>query len=159
MSVTIASGTIVSGGAQTGFTSPTYTFTTDIAPSIYGRQWAITGVGGTQVGVAANSAAKPFSVTVVRPASLKASFAVNPQTGAIIGAVPKNSWKVIVRKGMDVLANNPPQLGSITLDIKIPAGVDLMNSGAEARAMLSALQGFLTSQGAGLGDSLVSAVL
>lgn len=159
MAVTIATGTALTGGAQTGFVTPTYTLTQDIAPTIFGKQWAVTAIGGTQTGVAASSAAKPFSVTVVRPTAFKSTFAVNPQTGAIIGPVPKNAWKIIVRKGVDVLANNPSQLASCTLDVKVPAGVDLINSGNEARAMVSLLTGFLTSQGSGFGDSLINTIL
>lgn len=35
----------VTGAAVTGLTSPTYSLTTDVAPSLNGKQYAITAVG------------------------------------------------------------------------------------------------------------------
>lgn len=52
----------VTGGTQTGLTSPTYTLTADIAPSALGKQHAVTALGGTQTGVRTSSAADPFTV-------------------------------------------------------------------------------------------------
>jgi hypothetical protein len=44
MTVTVSSP--VTGGAQTGFTTPSITLTTDVAPSINGKQYAATAVSG-----------------------------------------------------------------------------------------------------------------
>jgi hypothetical protein len=60
----------VTGAAQTGLTSPTYTLSTDVAPSINGKQHAITALGGTQTGVNSHSVAAPFTCTFVRPQPL-----------------------------------------------------------------------------------------
>jgi hypothetical protein len=159
MTLSIANNTAISGGAQAGFTSPTYTFTVDVAPSLYARQWAVSAIGGSQAGVAAHSVSSPFTLTVVRPSSIKTGANVNPGTGLITGAVPKNKWKLIVRKGMIVQDKNPPQVGTATLEFALPAGADLINSGNDIRAMISILTGFLSNQGSGLGDSFVTSLL
>lgn len=50
--MTIALSSPVTGGAQTGFTSPTYTLTADTPPAgSGGKQYAATALGGTQAGV------------------------------------------------------------------------------------------------------------
>jgi len=55
--------TPVTGGAQTGFTAPTYTLSVDTAPDINGKQHAVTALGGTQAGVTSHSVSNPFTVT------------------------------------------------------------------------------------------------
>lgn len=59
MSFTLTSP--ITGAAQTGFTSPTYTLTSDLAPDNNGKQVAVTALGGTQVGVTTHSVAAPFT--------------------------------------------------------------------------------------------------
>lgn len=159
MSISLTAGQVVTGSAQTGFTGPTYTLASDIAPSIYGKQFAVSALGGTQSNVEVHSASAPFTVTIVRPPSLKILGSVNPVTGLIMGSVPKNTYKVIIRKGANVLVNNPPQVASCTLSISVPAGADTEGSGNDVRAMLSLLIGVLTNQSAGLGDLLATGLL
>lgn len=159
MSISLTAGQVVTGSAQTGLTSPTYTLATDIAPTIYGKQFAVSALGGTQTNVEIHSASKPFTVTIVRPASLKAIGSVNPITGLIMGSVPKNTYKIIVRKGADILVNNPNQLASATLTISVPAGADTEGSGNDIRAMTSFLIGILQNQSAGLGDLFATGLL
>jgi len=159
MSISITSGQVITGGAQTGLTTPTYTVTTDVAPTTYGKQYAVTAIGGTQANVSLHSVSSPFTLTVVRPSSMKALPPVNPMTGLCMGPVPKNETRIIIRKGAGVLTNNPVQLGSVTLSIKVPAGADAYNSGNEIRAMLSLLVGVLNNQSSGIGDLVTTGII
>lgn len=52
----------ITGAAQTGFTTPTYTHVSDVAPEANGRQVAVTALGGTQTNVIAHSVADRKSV-------------------------------------------------------------------------------------------------
>lgn len=147
----------LTGGAQTGFTSPTYTLVDDFAPDASnGKQKVVTAVGGTQAGVVAHSVASPFTITISRPKQLK----MLPPVGnnGQVAAVPNNTYKVIVRKGVTPAANQASRLASATVEINVPAGSDTYDP-ANVRAMLSALIGALSQVSAGLGDTAVSGVL
>jgi hypothetical protein len=146
----------ITGGAQTGFTSPTYTTVTDTAPDVNGKQVAVTALGGTQAGVVVHSVAAPFTVTFVRPKAFKALGKTNPTTG-LLPSVPKNQWKIIVRKGVVPLAGQPYSMALAECTLSIPAGSDTADA-ANLRAMISAMIGALNQQSAGLGDSLVSGI-
>lgn len=147
----------VTGGAQTGFTSPTYSHVSDYAPDATGKQIAVTALGGTQTGVRLHSASDPFTATLFRPKSFKTLGVPNPATG-IVERVGKNKWKFIVRKGVIPLAGQSPQLMLITCDIDVPAGADSADS-ANVRAALSLLVGLLSQQSAGIGDTLASGII
>lgn len=144
----------ITGGAQTGFTSPTYTFVADTAPDSNGKQVAITALGGTQTGVTVHSGSSPFTMTMVKPKSFKLLGQPNPVTG-LIPSVPKNLYKVIVRKGMTPYAGQPFSIGMADLSILIPAGAETADQ-ANARALISLLIGALNQLSAGLGDTVVS---
>lgn len=147
----------VTGAAQTGLTTPTYTLTADIAPSPNGRQYAVTALGGTQTGVDVHSVSKPFTVTIFRPQQLKVLPTANPVTG-VIKSIPKNTYKVVVRKGMVPAANQSAIVGGCTLSIDVPAGCDTYEP-EDVRAMLSLMIGVLSQVSAGLGDTTVSGLL
>lgn len=155
MAVTLTSP--ITGAAQTGFTSPTYTHVTDIAPDNNGKQYAVTALGGTQTGASVHSVASPFTITVTRPRVFKSLGKANPTTG-VIANVPTNVYKVLVRKGALPLAGQAAALAYCRCEIGIPAGTDLA-SPAELRAMLSAMIGSLTQVSAGLGDTVTSGIL
>lgn len=138
----------LTGGAVSGLTSPTYTLASDIAPSVYGKQWIVTALGGTQTGVDVHSVAKPFTITVFRPQAPRALPAANPVTG-LVRAVPHNLYTVKVRKGALPLANQSCAIASIDVKIDVPAGTET-NEPEELKAMLSCLVGFLTDQANGL---------
>jgi len=144
----------VTGGAQTGFTAPTYLFTLDVAPDVNGKQNACTALGGTQAGVTTHSVQSPFTVTFVRPKTFKVLGKTNPVTG-LLPNVPKNTWKMIVRKGVLPLAGQPASLLTINVTIDVPAGADTADA-ANIRAAVSMAIGALTQNSAGIGDSLVS---
>lgn len=155
--MTISVTSPITGTAQTGLTTPTYTLTTDTAPNAQGKQWAVTALGGTQTGVSVHSVAAPFTVSAFRPANFKQLGKANPVTGVIYN-VPKNQYKVITRKGVLPLAGQPYQIMQITTIIDVPAGSDLA-SPAECRAALSAHIGALSQQSAGVGDTAVSGII
>jgi hypothetical protein len=148
----------VTGGAQTGLTSPTYTLATDSAPSNTGKQYAVSALGGTQTGVDTTSTpSRPFTVTLSRPPVLRQIPAVNAVTG-LIGNVPVNVYKVQVRKGCTVLSGQVPRVAYANLEIGVPAGADL-NDAPNIRAMLSLLIGSLTQISASIGDTAVTGVI
>lgn len=147
----------ITGGAQTGFTSPTYTIVADQAPDINGKQVAVSAVGGTQAGVTLHSVSSPFTVTVIRPRIFKQLGQVNPTTGSL-PSVPKNQWVILVRKGVVPLLGQPPALMVIRITMDVPAGSDVADA-PNIRAALAAAIGALNQQSAGLGDSVISGVL
>jgi hypothetical protein len=147
----------VTGGAQTGFTSPTYTLTTDTAPDVNGKQHAVTAIGGTQTGVRSHSVSDPFTVTFIRPKNPRALQSANPVTGRY-GAIPRNSYGLVVRKGVNYAANQAPEMAILRIQIEVPAGSDSYDP-ANVRAMLSLASGALFEQASGAGDTLVSGIL
>lgn len=147
----------ITGAAQTGFTSPTYTFVDDIAPDVNGRQKAVSALGGTQAGVTVHSVASPFTLTFTRPKAFKALGTPNPVTGRL-PAYPRNSYVTITRKGVSVASNQPFQTLIIRTTIEVPAGADTADP-ANVRAALSAHIGLLNQQSAGLGDTTVTGTM
>lgn len=148
----------ITGGAQTGFTSPTYTLATDFPPSnVTGKQYAVSALGGTQAGVdSSSSSSRPFTVTLQRPTVLRQLPALN--SAGVLPNVPNNSFKVIVRKGVTPLAGQATRVASCTLQMDIPAGADVADT-ANIRAMLSLLIGSINSISASMGDTLVTGVI
>jgi len=99
----------VTGGAQTGLTSPTYTITLDSAPDVNGTQHAVTAFGGTQTGVRTHSISDPFTITATRPKNPRVLPSPNAVTGKY-SAIPRNTYSFIVRKGVNYAANQAPDL-------------------------------------------------
>lgn len=156
MSLTITSP--VTGGAQNGLTSPTYTIVTDTAPTSAGKQYAVSAIGGTQTGVdTASSPTRPFIVRGSRPQVLRSLGVVDPVTG-VLRSVPRNVYTVEVLKGVTVLAGQAPQVARSRLEISIPAGADLADA-PNVRAMLSLLIGALNQISSSLGDTTVTGVI
>lgn len=149
--------TTVTGATVPGFTTPTYTPTSDIAPAINAKQWAITSTGGTQVGVDVNTVSKPFTFSFFRPAILKALPQANPVTG-VVKNIPLNTYKAITRKGAAPSANQASQMVKITTIIEVPAGVDTYEP-EDLKAAWSLHVGALNQQSSGIADTLLSGVL
>lgn len=147
----------ITGAAQTGFTSPTYTISSDIAPDINGKQWAATALGGTQTGVRAHSVSDPFTIAVFRPKVPASLPNPNPVTGKY-GPIPMNRHSTVVRKGVNYAANQSPLVATARVLIDIPAGSDAYDA-ANIRALYSALIGALSQQAAGFGDTAVTGIL
>ncbi len=157
--MTVALGNIT-GGAQTGFTTPGYTVAVDNPPDAdVGKQWYVSAVTGTQTGVTAHSISSPFTITFERPKFLATlGNLLNALTG-IYGKVPENVYTGIrIRKGVGIAANNVPRTMIIDMKIRIPAGADSYDA-PNVRAALSAAVGALNQISAGLGDSLLSGSL
>jgi hypothetical protein len=147
----------VTGSAQTGLTSPTYTLVADSAPDVNGKQWVVTALGGTQTGVSVHSVASPFSLTFWKPKFARILGNPNINTG-VIANVPKNTYKWVCRKGVTPLAGQPIQTAVITLSMEVPAGADTADS-EDIRAALSLLVGAVTQVSAGTGDTLINGVM
>jgi hypothetical protein len=155
MTITITSP--ITGTAQTGLTSPTYTVVADSPPGPNAECVGVTALGGTQTGVTTNTVSSPFSVTFWKPLNYKVLGKPNPTTG-LIANVPMNTYQVITRKGVTPLAGQPIRNMVITTMIEVPAGADTADS-ANVRAALSAHIGSLDQQSAGLGDMLINGLL
>jgi hypothetical protein len=155
--VTIAITSPVTGSAQTGLTSPTYTLTSDTPPNNNSKVWAVTALGGTQTGVDVHAASKPFQVGVSRPSTVRVAPVPNPVTG-VVPTTPRNVYSVWVRKGASPVTGAAPQVAMLRCDFSIGAGMELIEP-EDIRAALSLLIGSLSQQSAGIGDTLVNAVL
>jgi hypothetical protein len=155
--MTIALSSPVTGGAQTGFTSPTYTVVADTPPNSYSKQYAVTALGGTQALVDVHGASKPFTVTFQRPNNIRSAPVPNPVTGVMPNS-PRNVYSVVVRKGMIPGVSQNPQVAVLRCDLSVVAGADLQEP-EDVRAALSLLIGSLNQQSAGLGDTLINALL
>lgn len=146
----------VTGAPQTGLTSPTYTLASDVAPDVNGVARAVTALGGTQTGVEVSSPSNPFTILATRPKVMRTlpSLLGNGQ----LPSVPKNTWTISVRKGVDVLAGQPKQVMLAKLEISVPAGADVADP-ESVRAGMSLLIGALWEQSNEHGDSLITGVL
>lgn len=147
----------LAGGAQTGLTSPTYDSVVDVAPDVNGKQYAVTALGGTQTNVRVHTVSDPFTITFTRPKAPKSLQSPNPVTGKY-SAVPKNTYGIIIRKGVNFASNNAPALMLARLTIDVPAGADAFDA-ANVRAAMSLLVGALSDQSSGFGDMLVNGVI
>lgn len=156
MSFTLTSP--ITGGAQTGFTTPGYTIAVDTAPNNTGKQYAVTALSGTQTGVDSSSTpTRPFTITLSRPPVLRQLPSLNAVTG-ILGNVPRNVYKINTRKGVTSLSGQVPQVASAVCEISVPAGADV-NDAANVRAMLSLLIGAINTISASIGDTCVTGVI
>jgi hypothetical protein len=78
-------------------------------------------------------------------------------TGAL-RSVPRNTFTVIVRKGVTPLAGQSPVVLIAKTTIDVPAGSDIADA-ANVRAAMSLLVGAFNQVSAGLGDTLISGVI
>lgn len=155
--MTFALSSPVTGGAQTGLTSPTYTLTTDTAPDVNGKQFAITALGGTQTNVRTHAVSDPFTITMIRPKNPRVLPSANPVTGKY-PSIPRNTYTMVVRKGVNYAANQAPDICIARLTVDVPAGSDAYDA-ANIRAMMSLIAGAITQQSSGLGDLFVNGIL
>jgi hypothetical protein len=154
--MTVSISSPITGAAQTGLTSPTYTLTSDVAPDNNGRQYAVTTLGGTQTGVEVTSASKPFTLTYVRPKTYKVLPPLNTVTG-VPPSIPRNTHKLIGRKGVEVVSGIF-SVANFTLTMDVPAGSEVTDP-ESVRALLSAFAGALYASASGIGDTLVTGVM
>lgn len=156
MSISLSSP--VTGLPQTGLTSPTYTVVIDTTPpGTNGKQWAVTALGGTQTGVDASLASKPFTIAFFKPKSIQQLGTPNPSTG-LISSVPMNTYKWIIRKGVLPAANQPSKIMTIRIEMEVPSGAEVYDKNS-VMAALSVAFGTVSQQSAGTGDTIVSNVM
>lgn len=155
--MTISLPASITGAAQTGFTTPGYTTTVDTPTDVNSKQVAITAITGTQAGVDAHSVARPFTVSFSRPKQFQVLGKPNPTTG-VISNVPRNTYKLLTRKGVTPLAGQAPVPALVRTEIEVPAGSDVADP-SNLRALLSAHIGTLTAIAAGLGDTTINGVM
>lgn len=146
----------VTGAAVIGLINPTYTLAVDSAPNQWAKQHAVTALGGTQTGVDVHSVSKPFTIAFFRPQTPKGLPQANPVTG-VIKAVPRNVYKVVVRKGALPAANQVPQQILITCSVDVPAGVDTYEP-EDLKAACSLAFGAIWQQASGIADTTVSGI-
>lgn len=147
----------VTGTAQTGLTSPTYTISADTFPDVNGKQHAVTALGGTQSGVTVHSVSSPFTISFYRPKVMKVLSAVTGQL-TVARNIPRNVFGLITRKGVTPLSGQPAATMVIRTTIDLPAGADIADPN-NVRAALSAHIGMLSQQSAGIGDTTANGVL
>lgn len=155
--MSFAPTTPVTGAPVTGLTSPTYTITADVAPSMNGKQYAVTALGGTQANVDTNTVSKPFTISFFRPPVLKTLPQINPVTG-VIKNIPMNQYKLITRKGAQPAVNQMIMVARITTIIEVPAGSDTYEP-EELRALISAHFGTGWAQASGIAETVITGVL
>lgn len=156
MSVSLTSP--VTGAAVTGFTSPTYTLTTDSAPNSHSKQWAVTALGGTQPGsVDVHSISNPWTVTVERPANFRGVGSPNPVTG-VLGVQPRNVFKIRIRKGMLPLSGQADQISNCELRIPVVAGADSADP-ENIRALFSLLGGIFNTDADTLAQAMIDGIV
>jgi hypothetical protein len=143
------------GGAITGFTTPTFTLVDDTAPVVNAKQKTVSAIS-TMGAATANTVSKPFSATFYKPAQVKTLPAANPITG-LRGAVPNNQYKLIIRKGGYASAD-VPVTAICRLTIDVPAGMDSYNPD-ELKAMVSFLVGILNEESNDLAETLLTGVV
>lgn len=148
--------TPIVGAAITGLTSPTYTIAADTPPNASSKQFAVTALGGTQTGVTAHSISSPFTQTMFRPSAFKVLSP--PNAAGVVRSFPKNTFEILTRKGVGVLANQPTQLMTIRTTITIPAGADVYDA-INVKAAQSAHFGLLAQIPQGVSDTVITGTL
>jgi hypothetical protein len=146
------------GSTITGFTSPTYDYVEDhVPPGVAGEQVAVDTIGGTQANVNAHSVSSPFTITVTRPRTFKSLPTVNPVTGTLPN-VPRNVYKVILRKGVNPLSGQPDVPMLCTGEFHVPAGADTADP-ENVKAAVCAFIGLLNDQSDGIADMTINGIL
>lgn len=154
--MTLALTSPVTGGPQTGLTSPTYTIILGSAPDNNGVRYVVTALGGTQVGVSIAGASTPFDVTLVRPRNIAQLGVINPING-LVSNVANNVWYVTTRKSVVPLSGQQPIVAVIQTRISAPAGSDAADA-PNLRAMLSLHFGACWQASLGVGDSVITGI-
>lgn len=149
--MSIALSSPITGTAQTGLTSPTYTHVADTSVQANGKQYAVTALGGTQTGVTPHSISSPFTVAFWKPLFYRAMGRLN-SNGILVGN-PKNTTSIITRKGVTPITGQAPEVLVIETKIHCPAGAET-NDSLNVKAALSAHFGSVSQVSAGIGDTV-----
>jgi hypothetical protein len=144
------------GGAQTGLTSPTYTYAADLSPDPSARQYVVTTLGGTQTNVRVASADDPFHLTVRKDRTYKVLPPRNPVNGSY-GNVPLNKTEFLFRKGVLIDTIGTKRTANCRIVFELPAGSE-SNDSVNIRALVSFVVGILNEESADIGDSLIAGI-
>lgn len=144
----------ITGGAQTGFTSPTYTLTNDVPAPGAAKSYVVSALGGTQAGVTTHTIGRPFTLSFFGSQNLVVPV---PDLTGVVRNVPRNVYQAIVRAGAMPLAGQANQVAILRFRAEIPAGADTADA-AQLRAAMSLLAGVLMQQSAGIGDTFITGV-
>jgi hypothetical protein len=147
----------ITGGAQTGFTSPTFTVLPDTSPAPNGKQDYVSAIGGTVAGSRVHSVSSPFTTARFRPVQLRGLPQANPITG-VIKNIPNNVYKAITRVGLIPAAGQPAIPCPITTSIPVPAGAEVYDVG-QLKAAISLHIGALNQLSAALGATVQSGAI
>jgi hypothetical protein len=133
----------LTGVAQTGLTSPTYTLADDTPPASNSKQWYVTALGGTQTGVSAHSVGRPFTLSVFAPAKAKTPTSGVLSEAGLITNIPKNQNKVITRKSIGVNSVGGYGIMNLSTSFDVPVNgpeTDLVSIKAAISAHIGALE-------------------
>lgn len=140
----------VVGATGFTFTSPTYTLTSAQAANAQGRKFIVSNIGGTQTGVRAHAANDPFETTCFVPANYR-SLVLGPDGS--IKSVPFNRYQWQFRKGLLVVANQPPLPANARLYIDLPAGSESADA-PNINALMCFIGGIIADQANEMADTL-----
>jgi hypothetical protein len=153
--VTISITSPITGSAQTGQSSPSFTNVVDQAPDVNAKQVYVTVAAGNASN-RIHSASDPFTLAYWREKIIKILPAIG--LNGQYASVPVNKYKQITRKGVIVAANEPPRVMIVRTEIECPAGAESFDF-PNVTAGISAHIGLLTQQSAGFGDTVKSGSL
>lgn len=146
----------ITGSAQTGLTTPTYTLASDLAPDANSRAYVVTALGGTQTNVRASTAGDPFTA-LIRRGRYQSIPPKNPVTGAY-GNIPLNRIEVLCQKGVYVDSSNVLRTARIRVIAELPAGSEAADP-ANIRALASFTIGLLSEESQDYGDTLITGIV
>lgn len=149
--------TPVTGGLQTGMTTPAWTVVADNPPNAStGKQWNVSALAsGSAASVRFHTISDPFTVLFERPGFFKTLAGLISGLTGLYGKVPDNIYRVKARKGVMIAANNLPRVMEIDARVAVPAGADAYDS-PNVRACVSLFIGAMNQVSAGYGDTLVT---
>lgn len=147
---------VTTGAAQTGLTTPTYTYVETGSPDPTARRYVVTTLGGTQTNVRVAAADDPFELNLRRDRTYKVLPPRNPVNGSY-GNVPLNKTEFLFRKGLKIDSIGTIRVGNIRVISELPAGSE-SNDAINIRALWSFAIGTLSEESADIGDSQIAGV-
>jgi hypothetical protein len=147
---------VITGAVVAGLTSPTYTLTADVAADTLARQSIVSALGGTQTGVSVHSIGTPFTVTVRRPRTLRVPG--RPNLAGVITSIGRNTFTILVRKGVLPAASQPVNVAMARAEFEIPAGAETFDA-PQVKALVSLTCGFMSTNASGIADTLINGLL
>lgn len=154
MTLTVSSP--ITGAAQTGLSSPTYSVVADSSVPTNVKAWVVSALGGTQTGVRTHTQSDPFSLQMYKPSLFKRYVQGLVNT---FSSQPKNVYGIVVRKGvLNTVGATVYDEAIARLTISIPAGSESADA-ANIAALMSVLGGVFWQQSAGFGDTVRTGIM